>query len=142
MGERGCFLGRREGGKRRSLSSEHKVIKTYTGESFHKWWGICQFEFASLTTIWQPCKTKAQSRIFLYKQNLIIQKINFFFIQYFRLLFTYPPLVAGRLPDGKKPLTPKPTEFPEGFMASDLKNHWKSIWFGLCRQESLQEKRL
>ena len=46
---------------------------------------------------------------------------DFFFIQYFRLLFTYPPLVAGRLPDGKKPLTTKPTEFPEGFMASDLK---------------------
>ena len=45
----------------------------------------------------------------------------FFFIQNFRLFFNYPPLVAGKYSDGKKTLTPKPLEFPKGFMASDLK---------------------
>ena len=36
----------------------------------------------------------------------------FFSIQYFRILFTYPPWVAGRLPDGKKePLPQNPKRF-------------------------------
>ena len=45
----------------------------------------------------------------------------FFFIQYFRLLFTYPPLVAGRLPDGKRASTPKTPRDSKGFVARDPK---------------------
>ena len=44
------------------------------------------------------------------------------------LFFTYPPLVAGRYPDGKGAPNPKTLSFSKGFMASDPKNHWESIW--------------
>ena len=47
---------------------------------------------------------------------------EFFFIHYFRLFFAYPPLVAGRQPDKKKPLTPKTLRNSKSFVASDLKN--------------------
>ena len=53
------------------------------------------FVIFQLSAIWQS----------LSKIKIVLKSL--FFIQYFRLLFTYPPLVAGRLPDGKKSFYPQ-----------------------------------
>ena len=39
--------------------------------------------------------------------GLVYENADFFFTQYFRLILTYPPLAAGRLPDGKRAPDPK-----------------------------------
>ena len=45
----------------------------------------------------------------------------FFFIQYFRLFFTYPPLVAGRKTDGKRSASPQTPRNSRGLVASGPK---------------------
>ena len=52
--------------------------------------------------------------------NLSLSSIHstyiFFFIQYFRLFITYPPLVVGRLPDGKKSPQPQTLRNSKGLV--------------------------
>ena len=50
-----------------------------------------------------------------------IPQKTLFFKQCFRLLFTYPPLVAGRLPDRKRAPIPKTPSDSKGFVTSDQK---------------------
>ena len=46
---------------------------------------------------------------------------NFDQIRIFKTFFTYPPLVAGRLPDGKIAPIPKTPRDSKGFVTSDPK---------------------